>query len=75
MESFPEKFPLTREGYFSVLVKLVPEKRPMTHTIWAKVAEKYSRCKLTFVRDRLVAISGLARLFEAELGDEYIFGL
>jgi hypothetical protein len=74
-ESFPERFPPNQEEDFAQLIKPIPEKRPITHAIWAKMVEEYSRCKLTLVRDRLVAISGLARLFEARLGDEYIFGL
>ena len=44
----------------------------MTYATWDKMAGVYSGCNLTLVRDRLVAISGLARLFEARLGDEYI---
>jgi hypothetical protein len=74
-ETFPERFPLRREAAFVRGVKLVTQKRPMTQAIWANIVGEYSSCKLTLVRDRLVAISGLARLFEAELDDEYIYGL
>jgi hypothetical protein len=64
-ESFPERFPLMQEVEFAWLIRLLPEKRSVTYRIWAKLVEKYSGCKLTLVRDRLVAISGLARIFEA----------
>lgn len=36
---------------------------------------EYSRCKLTLSRDRLVAISDLARVLAGESGDEYVAGM
>lgn len=42
---------------------------------WKTLVESYSRCKLTFNTDKLVAISGLAQLVKAKTGDEYIAGI
>jgi hypothetical protein len=42
---------------------------------WDKVVEVYSRCELTFGRDKLVAISGLAEIVRAATCDEYLAGL
>lgn len=43
---------------------------------WYRLAEKYSRCSLTYGKDRLPAIAGLAQSFSQmnDLGG-YIFGL
>ncbi|CAH0016644.1 unnamed protein product [Clonostachys rhizophaga] len=42
---------------------------------WYFVLEKYSRCKLTYKKDRLPAIKGLARVFEEEKGVGYHMGI
>ncbi|KAL9576181.1 MAG: hypothetical protein Q9212_007316 [Teloschistes hypoglaucus] len=43
--------------------------------IWSRLLEKYSRTKLTFEKDKLVAISSLAQLMETQLHDQYVLGL
>lgn len=42
---------------------------------WYFVLQKYSRCKLTYKKDRLPAIKGLARVFEEEKGVGYHMGI
>lgn len=42
---------------------------------WHAVLEGYSRCSLTMEKDKLVAISGIAKTFQAKLKDDYIAGL
>jgi Heterokaryon incompatibility protein (HET) len=43
---------------------------------WYKIIERYSLCALTFERDRLPAISGIARLVETyDFAGDYLFGL
>jgi hypothetical protein len=42
---------------------------------WDKIVWQYSGAKLTFEEDKLVAISGIARIFQERLNDEYIAGL
>jgi hypothetical protein len=42
---------------------------------WAEVIKFYSRLKLTYPRDKLVAISGVARRFQDGIGDDYVAGL
>lgn len=47
-----------------------------TYTLWGLVVEHYTKCKLTKSQDKLVAISGIAKLFQAFLpGDNYLAGL
>ena len=47
-----------------------------TYVLWGLVMEHYSQCKLTKSHDKLVAISGIAKLFQASLpGDVYLAGL
>jgi len=42
---------------------------------WHAVLEGYSRCSLTMEKDKLVAISGIAKTFQAKLKDDYLAGL
>lgn len=37
--------------------------------------QAYSRCKLTYSKDKLIAILGLAQLFHSNLEDEYVVGM
>ncbi|KAK8079274.1 hypothetical protein PG994_003081 [Apiospora phragmitis] len=52
---------------------------PLTHLdlgdAWFSIIETYSRCKLTFKSDKLVAISGMAQILAARFGDQYLQGL
>jgi hypothetical protein len=51
------------------------ERRKRLFDQWDKIITQYSGSNLTFESDKLVAISGLAKRFHRELGDEYIAGL
>lgn len=42
---------------------------------WRAAVEDYSRCALTMETDKLVAISGIAKIFQARLRDDYLAGL
>ncbi|KAL5322211.1 hypothetical protein ACEPPN_010181 [Leptodophora sp. 'Broadleaf-Isolate-01'] len=42
---------------------------------WLPVVEIYSRCALTFAKDKLVAISGMARELSKDMDWEYLAGL
>jgi hypothetical protein len=42
---------------------------------WYKVVENYSSSKLTFANDKLIAISGMAKMFQQQLGDDYVAGM
>ncbi|WYZ35132.1 hypothetical protein EsH8_I_001408 [Colletotrichum jinshuiense] len=42
---------------------------------WSYVVAQYSRCDLTFKKDKLVAFGGVAKMIEACTGDEYVAGL
>lgn len=49
--------------------------RPVQRNMWDAVVRHYTRCNLTKSRDKLVAISGIARLLYDETHDEYVAGL
>lgn len=51
---------------------LNPEDVP---AIWDNLIRDYSRTRLTFLNDRLVAISGVVKEFQHVLNDEYVAGL
>jgi hypothetical protein len=42
---------------------------------WCAVIEIYSACKLTFAKDKLTAISGMARILAGDMNCEYLSGL
>jgi hypothetical protein len=66
-ETYPDKLPQT-------LMHTVVE-RDQISQIWSSAVSHYSRCELTFSRDRLVAISGVAKWLHYHTGDEYVAGL
>jgi hypothetical protein len=72
-ETFPEKVP---SWAFDATDKDYIQPKPsITNAVWSKLIEKYSRYKLTFARDKLVAISGLAQIFQVQINHVYVAGL
>lgn len=43
--------------------------------LWNDLVEKYSRCDLTYPSDKLLALAGIAKLFQGATSDSYIAGL
>jgi len=43
--------------------------------MWGWIVERYSECKLTKPKDKLVAISGVARIIQRQTRDQYVAGL
>lgn len=69
-ESYPYGLPDSRYS------KLVIGKRDNPdRALWWKLVEMYSKCGITFSKDKLVAISGLAKIFHAKLNDDYLAGV
>ena len=42
---------------------------------WHDLVERYTKCALTMDEDKLIAISGIAKIFQSNLGDDYLAGL
>lgn len=42
---------------------------------WGGVAQHYSRCALTMRRDKLVALSGIAKKYQSLMNDAYVAGM
>lgn len=77
-EVFPEKVPehLTTWPWISQNDRAAfLEKKPLAGYSWTEIVEQYSRCKLTFGKDKLVAISGVARAMPKNQHSEYLAGL
>lgn len=51
------------------------QKRPMTLKAWEYFLKLYTSATLSMSKDKLIAISGIARAVHAEVGDEYVAGL
>jgi hypothetical protein len=45
------------------------------HKVWPRIVEDFSRRKLSFEKDRLIAISGIATEFAQATGDQYLAGI
>ncbi|KAH3957471.1 hypothetical protein HBH70_225220 [Parastagonospora nodorum] len=45
------------------------------HEFWLTTVEEYSKGKLSYASDRLVAVSGLARLLQKSIGSGYVAGM
>jgi len=64
--------------WFDNMVSNKQDELQISHMLsrgWSDILNQYNRCSLTKRSDRLVAIRGLADLFEHLSGDEYISGL
>ncbi len=79
-EAFPDGLPFERSiKSISPMVgerlrkKSILSRRAVRY--WKYIVTQYSRCALTRPEDKLVALSGLARLFHEFTGDEYVCGL
>ncbi|KAG8529622.1 uncharacterized protein KY384_005102 [Bacidia gigantensis] len=46
--------------------------RFFAHQLWPRIVEIYSNCQLTMEKDKLVAISGIAKRMRVILQDEYV---
>jgi hypothetical protein len=69
-ETFPEEFPTPHpwiERFFM--------KKPISRSMWRLIVEEYSKCQLTYTKDKLVAISGLARIIQQQTRDQYVAGM
>lgn len=55
--------------------QFLPTKRIELLEDWYKTVQLYSTCQLKYRDDKLPALAGLARLFQAQLGDEHFAGL
>ena len=88
-EGFPQGVPHhTRPGDLTFLWKSIRKQREKqtlarthremefrTHILWNNLLESYSSCDLTYSKDRLPALSGVAQLFANATGDDYLCGL
>ncbi|KAK3381792.1 heterokaryon incompatibility protein-domain-containing protein [Podospora didyma] len=45
------------------------------YMIWSRIVNRYATCQLTFPRDKLIAISGLAKRVASILQDNYVAGM
>jgi hypothetical protein len=63
------------DGFPSQLVSPLVRREGKFEWVWPQVVRLYSAANLTYGRDKLPAISGVARLGHSETGDQYLAGL
>lgn len=73
---FDEAISTMSPGNFSrILRELYPLANEDNVSQWSEIVENYSRRSLTLARDKLVAISALARILAPVYGSDYIAGM
>ncbi|CZR60690.1 uncharacterized protein PAC_10586 [Phialocephala subalpina] len=70
-ESFPDQIPVN--GNWTSTLYLRP--RQLFREKWQTIIQLYSKAKLTYKTDKLVALAGIAREAQKVSGDEYVAGL
>ena len=70
-ETFPDRIP----SRFEDAVSRLGIQHISSDVGWSTLVNNYSACNLTLPRDKLAAISGLARLVQHARKDEYIVGM
>ncbi|KFY10911.1 hypothetical protein V492_04782 [Pseudogymnoascus sp. VKM F-4246] len=63
------------DGLTGRLVTTLVMKRKRFKHLWPQIVPMYSEANLTFGKDKLPALSGVARLSHNETGDQYLAGL
>ncbi|KAF2792568.1 hypothetical protein K505DRAFT_221470, partial [Melanomma pulvis-pyrius CBS 109.77] len=63
------------QAFISGRIQLDTTEEHSVSYLWAGIVAMYSKCELTYGTDKLVALSGVAKLMEQALDDEYCAGL
>ena len=66
---FPEGLPEDHKPFTARMTK-----NPLS-SVWTQLVDKYTWSNLTYNRDRLVALSGIARVAQIESTDQYVAGM
>jgi hypothetical protein len=83
-ETFPEGLPWVYDHtsswqYRASTMNITTTSRrekPNLYRVWGSICEDYSRTRLTYLSDKLIAFSGMARDFSERLsGDRYLAGM
>jgi hypothetical protein len=81
LEGAPQEMPLLTDPLRKAeeprsLIYHDPNSRDVNlYSFWGRLVEYYSRCRLTIEADKLVAISGIAKLVKGALGGAYYAGM
>jgi hypothetical protein len=68
-ETFPERIPGVFVHHWDDIQDLD------LATFWQSILKTYTKAKLTYTKDRLIAISGIAKRFQKQTHDEWVAGL
>ncbi|PQE07998.1 heterokaryon incompatibility protein [Rutstroemia sp. NJR-2017a BVV2] len=86
-ENFPQGIPLREYHVDLQELRNITQSRSLAQSakecimpqsafeLWIKILSIYTDCVLTYSDDKLVALSGLAHLFQDRTGDKYLAGL
>ncbi|KAH9205432.1 heterokaryon incompatibility protein-domain-containing protein, partial [Leptodontidium sp. 2 PMI_412] len=74
-EIFPDVVPNRLKSYNEIYDLPLPSQQQSPFHNWNFLAEEYSKCSLTSLGDKKIALSGLVKAFRRETGDDYVEGL
>ena len=83
-EAYPEGVPsdisagvISRDDILGILTHIHGDsvRKELALRLWSQVVERYTTCKLSYPRDKLVAIAGIAKIVQEAICDEYCAGL
>ncbi len=63
------------DGFPNMLVSPLVQRKAKLELLWNQIVQLYSAANLTFGKDKLPALSGVAKLGHNETGDQYLAGL
>lgn len=63
------------DGFPNMLVSPLVRRKGNFEWLWNQIVQLYSAANLTFAKDKLPALSGVAKLGHSETGDQYLAGL
>jgi hypothetical protein len=69
-ESYHEKY-----NWLPLPEKNIAGHRTAPEETWFRIIEHYSSCELTHIKDKLIALCGVAKMLSPFLGEKYIAGL
>ncbi|PMD48866.1 HET-domain-containing protein, partial [Hyaloscypha variabilis F] len=74
-ETFPNSYDVGTVTYPAIRIEYWDNPRRSISMKWSSLLMDYTEKKVTFDKDKLVALSGVARLFAAKFGTTYVAGL
>ena len=74
-EAYPSEIYAQKFQWLSLPEKGITRDGESPEKTWLRIIEHYSNCDLTYARDKLIALCGVAKMFSPSIGGHYLAGL